>query len=60
MLWQAIPLLPPEVDKLEAPPEDKRMRIIHSCDRLFAARINLTVYYVKNSKVERVPVTQTS
>jgi hypothetical protein len=41
----------PEVDKLEAPPEDKRMKIIHACDRLFAARINFTMYYVKNSNV---------
>ena len=46
----------PEVDKLEAPPDDKRMKIIHACDRLFAARINLTMYYVKNTKVESVPV----
>jgi hypothetical protein len=47
----------PAVDKLESPPEDKRMKIIHACDRLFAARINLTCYYVKNSKAESVPVT---
>jgi|RhiMetdeSRZDD1v2_1073273.scaffolds.fasta_scaffold891632_2 hypothetical protein len=45
------------LDKKEAPPEDKRMKIIHTCDKLFAARINLTMYYVKNSKVENVPVT---
>jgi len=25
------------------------MKIIHAYDRLFAARINLTMYYVKNS-----------
>ena len=47
----------PEVDKLEAPPDDKRMKIIHACDRLFAARINRTVYYVKKSKANPVPVT---
>jgi hypothetical protein len=40
----------PEVDKLESPPEDKRMKILHACDRLFAARINLTMYYVKNKE----------
>jgi hypothetical protein len=46
-----------EVDKLESPPDDKRLKIIHACDRFFAARINLTMYYVKNSKVENTPVT---
>jgi hypothetical protein len=48
----------PEVDKLESPPEDKRLKIIHACDRLFAARINLTCYYVKEPKAESLPVTQ--
>jgi hypothetical protein len=43
-------------DKLEAPPDDKWMKIIHACDRLFAARINLTCYYVKAPKAESVPV----
>jgi hypothetical protein len=47
----------PKVDKLEAPPEDKRLKIVHACDRLFAARINLTIYYVKTPKAESVPVT---
>jgi hypothetical protein len=47
----------PEVDKLGSPPDDKRLKIIHACDRLFAARINLTMYYVNNTKVESVPVT---
>jgi len=40
----------PAVDKLESPPDDKRLKIIHACDKLFAARINLTCYYVKNKE----------
>jgi hypothetical protein len=40
----------PEVDKLQSPPEDKRLKIIHACDKLFAARINLTMYYIREPK----------
>jgi len=47
----------PEIDKLTVPPDDKRTKLIHQCDRLVAWRINLTCYYVKNSKVDNVQVT---
>ena len=44
----------PGRDKLSPPPEDKRLKAIHACDRLFAWRINLTMYYVKaqESKIQ--------
>ena len=40
----------PEVDKQTVPPDDKRTKLIHQCDRLVAWRINLTCYYVKNQE----------
>ena len=40
----------PEVDKQTVPPDDKRTKLIHQCDRLVAWRINLTCYYVKNTE----------
>ena len=36
---------------------DKLSELIHTCDRLIAWRINLTMYYMKDLKAERVPVT---
>jgi hypothetical protein len=49
----------PAVDKQIVPPDDKRVNLIHSCDRLIAWRINLTMYYVKNQETQ-MPVPQTS
>ena len=41
---------------VEYAPDDQRLKIMHACDCLWAARIPLTMYYVKNTKVESVPV----
>jgi hypothetical protein len=48
----------PGIDKLAAPPDDKRMKIIHACDRLFAARINLTSSTVSESPLVYVQWSQ--
>jgi hypothetical protein len=41
---------------VEYAPDDQRLKIIQACDCVCAARIPLTMYYVKNTTVETVPV----